>query len=112
TPGWYAWIANNIVIPNALLFQILIVISEIALGLAFITGTFTFIASLASIGLIINFLLSTGFYDYNWWFIPAALCLLGGGGRAFGVDYYLIPYLMRQWRYFARNKRIKLFLFR
>ena len=111
TPGWYAWIANNIVIPNALLFQILIVISELALGLAFITGTFTFIASLASIGLIVNFMLSTGFYDYNWWFIPAALCLLGGGGRAFGVDYYLIPYLMRQWRYFVRNKRIKLWLF-
>ncbi len=112
TPGWYAWIANHIVIPNALLFQILIVLAEIALGLAFLTGTFTFIASVASIGLIINFLLSTGFYDYNWWFIPAALCLLGGGGRAFGVDYYLIPYLMRQWRYFVRNRRIKLFLFK
>lgn len=112
TPGWYAWIANNIVIPNALLFQIVICLTELALGLAFITGTFTFIASLASIGLIINFMLSTGFYDYNWWFIPAALTLLGGGGRAFGVDYYLIPYLMRQWRYFVRNKRIKLFLFR
>ncbi len=112
TPGWYAWIANNIVLPNALLFQILIVLAEIGLGLAFLTGTFTFIASLVSIGLIINFMLSTGFYDYNWWFIPAALCLLGGGGRAFGVDYYLIPYLMRQWRYFVRNRRIKLFLFR
>lgn len=111
TPGWYAWIANNIVIPNALLFQIIIVLAEIGLGLAFISGTFTFIASIASIGLIINFMLSTGFYDYNWWFIPAALCLLGGGGRAFGVDYYLIPYLMRQWRYFVRNKRIKLWLF-
>ncbi|NJD02358.1 MAG: NAD(P)/FAD-dependent oxidoreductase [Ruminiclostridium sp.] len=112
TPGWYAWIANNIVLPNALIFQIIIVLTETALGLAFITGTFTFIASLASIGLIINFLLSTGFYDYNWWFIPAALCLLGGGGRAFGIDYYLIPYLMRLWRYFERNKRMKLFLFR
>ena len=112
TPAWYAWIANHIVLPNALLFQILIVLTEIGLGLAFVTGTFTFIASIVSIGLIINFMLSTGFYDYNWWFIPAALCLLGGGGRAFGVDYYLMPYLMRQWRYFVRNKRIKLWLFR
>ena len=112
TPSWYAWIANNIVLPNALLFQILIVLTEIGLGLAFITGTFTFIASIVSIGLIVNFLLSTGFYDYNWWYIPAALCLMGGGGRAFGVDYYLIPYLMRQWRYFVRNKKIKFLLFR
>lgn len=112
TPSWYAWIANHIVLPNALLFQILIVLSEIALGLAFLSGTFTFIAAIASIGLIINFMLSTGFYDYNWWYIPAALCLLGGAGRAFGLDYYIMPYLMRQWRYFTRNKSIRLLLFK
>ena len=110
TPGWYAWIAETIVIPNALFFQILIVLSEIGIGLALISGTFTFIAAIAAIGLNINFILSTGLYDYNWWYIPAALCLLGGAGRAFGVDYYLMPYLMRQWRFFTRNKRIKLWL--
>lgn len=110
TPNWYAWIANQIVIPNAQLFQILIVLAELALGLAFLSGAFTFIASIASIGLIINFMLSTGFYDYNWWYIPAALSLLGGSGRAFGLDYYIMPYLMRQWRYFTRNKRIRLFM--
>lgn len=112
TPGWYAWIAENIVIPNALLFQTLIVISEIGIGLALISGTFTLIAALAAIGLNINFILSTGLYDYNWWYIPAALCLLGGAGRAFGVDHYLMPYLMRQWRYFTRNRKIKLWLFK
>ncbi|MCX7921858.1 MAG: FAD-dependent oxidoreductase [Clostridia bacterium] len=111
TPSWYAWIADTIVVPNAQLFQIMIVLSEIGLGLAFISGTFTFIAAIAAIGLNINFILSTGLYDYNWWFIPAAMCLMGGAGRAFGVDYYLIPYLMRQWRYFVRNKSIKPWLF-
>ena len=112
TPSWYAWIANNIVIPNALVFQILIVLAEIGIGLALISGTFTFVAAIAALGLNLNFILSTGLYEHNWWYIPAALCLLGGAGRAFGVDYYLIPYLMRQWRYFSRNKRIKLFLFK
>lgn len=112
TPGWYAWIANHLVIPNALLFQIVIVLSEIGLGLAFISGTFTFIAAAVSILLQINFALSTGLYSYNWWYIPAALCMLGGAGRAFGIDHYLMPYLMRQWRYFVRNKKIKLWLFR
>lgn len=111
TPSWYAWIADNIVVPNALVFQWLIVLTEIGLGLAFITGTFTFIAALAALGLNFNFLLSTGLYETSWWYIPAALCMLGGAGRAFGVDFYLIPYLMRQWRYFVRNRRIKLFLF-
>lgn len=112
TPSWYAWIAENIVVPNAMFFQVLIVLAEIGLGLAFITGTFTFLAGIAALGLNINFILSTGLYSYNWWFIPAAMCMLGGAGRAFGVDYYLIPYLMRQWRYFVRNRKIKLTLFR
>lgn len=110
TPGWYAWIADNLVIPNALLFQVLIVLAEVGIGLALISGTFTFIAALAALALNVNFILSTGLYDYNWWYIPAALCLLGGAGRAFGIDYYLMPYLMRQWRYFSRNRRLKLFL--
>jgi len=110
TPSWYAWIANNLVIPNALIFQILIVIAEIGVGLALISGTFTFIAALVSLGLNINFILSTGMYEYDWWYIPAALCLLGGAGRAFGIDHYLIPYLTRQWRYFIRNRKIKLWL--
>jgi NADH:ubiquinone reductase (H+-translocating) len=107
TPGWYAWIAYNIVIPNAMIFQVMIVSAEVGLGLAFISGTFTFIAGLGSLALIANFLLSTGFYDYNWWFIPASICMLGGAGRAFGIDHYLMPYFMRQWRYFVRNRRIK-----
>ena len=110
TPDWYASIANNFVLPNALLFQIMIVLAEIALGLAFISGTFNFIAGIASLALIANFALSTGFYQANWWYIPASICMMGGAGRAFGLDYYIMPYLMRQWRFFVRNKRVKFWL--
>lgn len=112
TPGWYAWIAENFVIPNALLFQTLIVITEIGIGLALISGTFTFFAGLVALGLNLNFLLSTGLFETSWWYIPAAIAMLGGAGRAFGVDHYLMPYLMRQWRYFVRNRKLKLALFR
>ncbi len=112
TPIWYEWIVNTIIVPNALLFQIFMVLAEIGLGLAFITGSFTFIAGIAALGLNANFLLSTGLYPTSWWMIPAAIAMLGGAGRVFGVDHYLIPYLMRQWRYFVRNNKIKLFLFR
>ena len=80
------------------------------IGIALITGTFTFIASLASLALLANFALSTGLYPDVWWYIPAALAMLGGAGRAFGVDYYLMPYLMKMWRYVVRNRRIDLFL--
>jgi len=110
TPGWYAWIAEKLVIPNPMLFQTLIVLTEIGIGLALISGTFTFLAGLVALGLNFNFLLSTGLYETSWWYIPAAICMLGGAGRAFGVDHYLMPYLMKQWRYFVRNKRISLFL--
>ncbi|MCX7749525.1 MAG: FAD-dependent oxidoreductase [Clostridia bacterium] len=109
---FYSTIFENVVIPNQVLFQKFIILSELGLGLAFITGSFTFIAALVSVGLNINFILSTGMYLRELWYIPSALCLLGGAGRAFGVDYYLIPYLMRQWRYVVRNRMVKLWLFR
>lgn len=112
TPGWYEWIANTLVIPNALLFQIMIVAAEIGIGLALAGGAFTFIAGLAALGLTVNFLLSTGLYETSWWYIPAAITMLGGAGRAFGLDYYIMPYLMRQWRYFSRNRKLKFFLWK
>lgn len=108
TPGWYSWIAEKFVIPHALLFQTMIVLTELALGLAFLAGAFTFIAAIASIGLNINFVLSTGMHSYDFWYFAAALCLLGGAGRAFGLDYYIMPYLMKQWRHFTRNKRLRI----
>jgi len=69
TPSWYAFIAEKLVIPNALFFQWLIVLAEIGLGIAFISGTFTFLAGLGALALNINFLLSTGLYETSWWFI-------------------------------------------
>ncbi len=110
TPDWYAWIANTFVLPNAQVFQYMIVFAEIGLGLAFISGSFNFLAGLASLALIANFALSTGFPLEKLWYIAASICMLGGAGRAFGFDYYIMPYLMRQWRYFVRNKGIKLWL--
>ena len=82
TPAWYAWFCETIVVPNAMFFQTMIVLTEIGMGIAFLTGTFTFIAAIVSIGMNINFLLSTGLYDY--WYIVASIACLGGAeiGRA------------------------------
>ncbi len=93
TPGWYAWIVDTIIIPNAFIFQKLIVATEIGLGLAFLSGTFTFIAAIVSIGMNINFILSTGLNDY--WFLASSIPMLGGAGRVFGLDHYLLPALNR-----------------
>ena len=110
TPGWYAWMVNNIVVPNAMVFQYMVTITEIVLGVAFILGLFTFIAAAISVVMNINFLLSTGLYDY--WFLMTSIAMMAGAGRAFGLDYYVYPYLQRQWRYLVRNRRPKVFLFR
>jgi len=114
TPKWYAWIVENIIYPNSLLFQKLITITEIGLGLAFIFGVFTFIAALVSIGMNINFMLSTGLPATNTglpdlWYIAASIAMLAGAGRTLGVDYYLIPFLRNQLRYFQKNRSIHLF---
>ncbi len=106
TPAWYAWICETIIVPNAMFFQTMIVLTEFGLGIAFLTGAFTFIAAIVSIGMNINFLLSTGLYDY--WYIVTSIACLGGAGRAFGVDHYLMPWLMKNWRHFIRNKSIKI----
>lgn len=112
TPKWYEWIANTIILPNPMLFQYLIVITEVGLGLAFFTGTLTIPAAVVALGLNVNFLLSTGMYPESYWLIPAQIAMFADAGKSFGGDYFLMPYLMRQWRFFTRNRRIKPFLFR
>lgn len=112
TPKWYEWIANTIILPNPMLFQYLIVITEVGLGLAFFTGTFTIPTAVVALGLNVNFLLSTGMYPESYWLIPAQIAMFTDAGKSFGGDYFLMPYLMRQWRFFVRNRRIRPFLFR
>lgn len=106
------WFVENIVLASdasQMFFQITVVFAEIFIGLALISGTFTFLAALASLGLMVNFAMTTGLYDTTWWMIFAAIACMGGAGRAFGVDFYLIPYLNNVWEYFWKNRRLKLF---
>lgn len=107
TPDWYAWFVETVVYPNNMLFQKIIVVVEIGLAIAFIFGVFTFLAAIVSIGMNLNFLLSTGLYD--WWFIWVSFAMLAGAGRVLGVDHYLMPWLTHQLRFFQRNRRIHLF---
>jgi NADH dehydrogenase len=107
TPDWYAWFVETVIYPNNMLFQKIIIITEIGLAIAFILGIFTFLAAIVSIGMNLNFLLSTGLYD--WWFIWVSFAMFAGAGRVLGVDHYLMPWLTHQVRYFQRNKGIGLF---
>lgn len=105
TPFWFEWIAERIILPNALLFQVLIVFAEILTGVMLITGTFTFVSGLVSLGLIFILSVSAGIYETTWWYIPASLCMFSGAGRTLGVDYYLIPYIRKQLKSFISTEK-------
>lgn len=106
------WFVETIVLANdttQMVFQIGVVLAEIAIGLALFSGTFTFIAAAASIALTANFIMTTGIFEKTWWMPFAAIACMAGAGRAFGVDYYLIPYLNNLWEYIWKNHKIRLF---
>ncbi|SFK63883.1 NADH dehydrogenase [Marinilactibacillus piezotolerans] len=97
-PGWFESIMK-IMIPNtemALFFQKFMTYVEIAIALALIFGLFTWLTSAATIGLVISFALSGMFYWINIWFIFVAIALMNGSGRAFGLDYYVIPWIQKK----------------
>lgn len=79
------------------LFQTSIVLVEIALGLALMGGLFTFPAAAVSIIMCFVFILSGMFSWSQLWFIFLAVLLLGGGGKAFGLDHYVLPWIRDRW---------------
>lgn len=95
--GIYTWIVDHIVSKAPFLFQVAIVLAEIAIGLALVGGLFTFLAAVASIGLSLMFIIGAMAGREILWYIAAAIVMLGGAGRAFGLDHWVMPWLQRQW---------------
>jgi NADH dehydrogenase len=44
------------------------------------------------------FLMTTGMFMAQWWMLFAGIALLVGGGRTFGLDYYVLPSLKDGWK--------------
>ena len=95
--GIYAWLVDNLVSKAPFFFQALIVLAEIAIGLALVGGLFTFIAAVASIGLSLMFIIGAMAGREVLWYIAASLVMLGGAGRVFGLDHWVMPRLQRLW---------------
>ncbi|MGL4362936.1 MAG: FAD-dependent oxidoreductase [Cellulosilyticaceae bacterium] len=96
-PKFYEAIMK-IFMPNAdiaVLFQTMVVVLEIGMGLALIVGLFTFLASAASAFMVINFILcAMAGWDILWFFF-GSIALMCGAGRAFGLDAIVIPWINR-----------------
>ncbi|MGL5378693.1 FAD-dependent oxidoreductase [Clostridium sp.] len=96
-PGWYASIMQ-IMMPNpevAVWFQRIVVLMEIGMGLCLIVGLFTFICSGVSAGMVVNFILCAMAGWEILWFFFGSIALMGGAGRTFGLDYYLMPWITK-----------------
>jgi len=94
----YQWFMDAVIAPNPYLFQAGLVLTEIAIGLALIVGLFTVLAALGSLLLSVTFIISALAGKEIFWYIFSGLALLGGGGRAFGLDYYVMPLLKGWWK--------------
>lgn len=95
------WMVNTLILPNQGMqrfMQIAIVLAEILIGLALIGGLFTTLSSGASLILQVMFVTTTGLYLNTFWMIFAAVAVLIGGGRTFGLDYYVMPWLKKHWK--------------
>jgi len=79
------------------LFQVMVVVMEIAIGLALFGGCFTWLAAVVSLGMCVLFTFSGMFAWNQLWFFFAGILMLGGAGRAFGCDYWVVPFVKRWW---------------
>jgi NADH dehydrogenase len=62
-----------------------------------IGGLFTWWAAAVSIVMCIVFTLSGMFAWNQVWFLLAGFLLLGGAGRAFGLDCWVVPWFKKWW---------------
>lgn len=97
-PVWYEAIMRTIM-PNpslGMFFQSLLVWAEVAVGAGLILGLLTWLASLVSIGLIANFIVSGVAGWQLIWILPASAALMAGAGRFLGLDAWLMPRIRRR----------------
>ena len=111
--GWslMPWMINGLALSSQggeMFFQIAITLLEVIVGLMLLGGAFTFLGSVGSLVLIAMFVTTTGIYDHTWWMVFASFAAMGGAGRAFGLDYWIIPYLNRVWESKIKNGKLRL----
>ena len=106
----YTWINETFVASAPYLFQIMIVLAEVGIGLCFLGGLFTFPAAIVSIGLSIMFLIGALAGKEILWYMAVSIVMLGGAGRAFGLDYWVMPYLKKLWNKTPIAKKFYFFM--
>ena len=110
--GIYEWFAGDVLsqVPAlAFLLQSGVVLMQVAVGLALIGGLFVFPAAVASVGMAVVFIISGWGNPELLWYIFAAIVMLGGAGRGFGLDHWVMPGLKKWWNGTGLAKRTYLY---
>ncbi|MCL2400041.1 MAG: FAD-dependent oxidoreductase [Defluviitaleaceae bacterium] len=95
------WFLRNVVFASQgseMFFQFLIAGIELLLGLAFIAGLFTSLASIGAIAIGLLIFTTVGFSIYQWWIPFAGIAFLFTGGKVLSLDYYVMPWLSKRWK--------------
>lgn len=96
-PNWVQSM-TKIVIPNketALFAQKFMTCFEILLGVLLVIGLCTWFAGAMSAFFVAIFCLSGMNYWVNVWMIFAAIAVMNGSGRSFGLDMWFVPWLQK-----------------
>ena len=108
--GLYVWVSQWTVNLAPFFFQSGIVIFEILIGLALIGGAFTWLAAAASFVFSIMLIVGAMTDASIFWYMAAALAMLGGAGRAFGLDYWIMPFCKKWWNGTALARKTFLYV--
>ncbi|MED1439413.1 DoxX family membrane protein [Aeribacillus composti] len=91
--GWYAAFLENFALPNVELFNFIIPIGEVLVGIGLILGLFTTPALIAGAFMNLNFMLA-GTTSTNPIMYTEAIILMAVGAAAYywGADRFILPY--------------------
>lgn len=79
-------------------FQIGMVCAEIVFGIMLIVGLFTALASIVTIGMGVMIWTTKMAPTEMLWYVAAGIACIGGSGSTLGLDYYVLPWLKKQWK--------------
>lgn len=90
-------------------FQIGMVCAEMVFGILLIVGLFTAISSIATIAMAVMIWSTKMASTEMLWYVGAAIACIGGSGSTLGLDYYVLPWLKKQWKRIPLVRRWYLF---
>ena len=95
------WFFQNIVFASnatEIFFQVLVLAFLLLLGLAFMGGLFTTLASVGALFATLVVFMTVGLPFSMWWLPFAAIAMLFTGGKVLSLDYYVMPWLAKRWK--------------